>query len=318
MADFLSYRIPGTSIIELRGSFLPVDQLEEMDGFVVSNFEGTKFFGFDPTATSKGDSIVESVNPYVIDENDYLNQANKFISAFESSSLQKAILSRIKKVSTDISPNELFHRLTIKYPNAFCYCIQSENFGTWVGATPEQLMKWENGNGETIALAGTKATTNFLAWGEKEQQEQQLVANYISEKIHLFSTEVKMEERKEFVAGPVKHLVTNFQFRCEAEKRFKLVKEMHPTPAVSGFPVREAIDLIHSTEQHQRDLYAGIIGVTSSNATNLFVNLRCCQFIGTDAYLYVGGGLTKDSIPENEWIETENKALTLLNVLQNK
>ena len=51
-------------------------------------------------------------------------------------------------------------------------------------------------------------------------------------------------------------------------------------------------------------------------SSRLFVNLRCAQLFENTAYLYVGGGFTKDSIPDLEWDETENKAQTLLKVMQ--
>ena len=78
------------------------------------------------------------------------------------------------------------------------------------------------------------------------------------------------------------------------------------------------MQLIKTIERHQRRLYAGIIGLIQETEINLFVNLRSCQIIDGNAYLYVGGGFTIDSIPELEWDETENKALTIINVLQNK
>ena len=47
------------------------------------------------------------------------------------------------------------------------------------------------------------------------------------------------------------------------------------------------------------------------DTTNLFVNLRCTELFANAVNLYVGGGITKDSIPEAEWEETELKAKTL-------
>jgi isochorismate synthase len=49
--------------------------------------------------------------------------------------------------------------------------------------------------------------------------------------------------------------------------------------------------------------------------TNLFVNLRCCEIENYLITIYVGCGITKDSQAEKEFIETENKAKTILSVL---
>ena len=59
-----------------------------------------------------------------------------------------------------------------------------------------------------------------------------------------------------------------------------------------------------------------MIGVVGEQSTQLFVNLRCAEIIQNQAYLYLGGGFTKDSTVESEWSETENKAKTLLNVMK--
>jgi isochorismate synthase len=96
---------------------------------------------------------------------------------------------------------------------------------------------------------------------------------------------------------------------------WEIAKDLHPTPAVSGTPRKDALDWIRSEEKHERQFYAGIIGSMDEHSMNLYVNLRCAQIIGSDIYLYVGGGFTADSIPEKEWEETENKSKTLLNLL---
>ena len=52
------------------------------------------------------------------------------------------------------------------------------------------------------------------------------------------------------------------------------------------------------------------------NVTNLYVNLRCMQFKNNEALIYVGGGITKDSVPEDEWQETVSKTLVMKKALQ--
>jgi isochorismate synthase len=94
-----------------------------------------------------------------------------------------------------------------------------------------------------------------------------------------------------------------------------LIRSLHPTPAVCGLPREKALQLIEKHETHNRNLYAGLIGYKSKEELNVFVNLRCMQVTENDFLLYVGGGITDQSIPENEWNETENKAKTLMRVL---
>jgi isochorismate synthase len=97
---------------------------------------------------------------------------------------------------------------------------------------------------------------------------------------------------------------------------------LHPTPAVGGFPKLNAINFINENEGYNREYYSGYLGEINYNdnfATDLYVNLRCMQIQKNNdnfqAHLYTGCGITKDSIPEKEWFETVNKAMTLKNVL---
>ena len=93
-----------------------------------------------------------------------------------------------------------------------------------------------------------------------------------------------------------------------------LVNQLHPTPAIAGLPIGEALNLISNTEIHSRKMYSGFLGRISEDRTDLYVNLRCCQVISNQAFLYLGGGFTKDSNSNSEWDETENKSKTLLDV----
>jgi isochorismate synthase len=70
-------------------------------------------------------------------------------------------------------------------------------------------------------------------------------------------------------------------------------------------------------ENHQRTYYSGFLGPVNINLrTDIFVNLRCLQVFETEFVLYSGAGITTASVAENEWDETDNKMLTMLNVIR--
>lgn len=320
MRDSLKYRIPGSSVVELNGTVIPLQSMNDFTGLILSNFEGTQLFGFVENKFEENDlTPFYPTLPYSISKEDYLKLAQDLISELNTQELNKVILSRIKKVALNqMNQDDLFNRLLDNYPTAFVYSIKSELVGNWVGATPERLIEYKDGIGKTISLAGTKLSSNNEEWGEKERLEQLYVTQFVEEKLTQFATNVTQKEVKEQIAGPVKHLVTHFDFEIKSSDVLKLASDLHPTPAVSGLPRSETMKLIANYETHERRLYAGIIGVIGKSEINLFVNLRSCQICDSNAYLYVGGGLTIDSIPALEWEETENKALTIMNVLQNK
>ena len=125
---------------------------------------------------------------------------------------------------------------------------------------------------------------------------------------------------KTIVAGNLMHLRTDFEVDTQAidfpDLATVMLGLLHPTSAVCGMPKPAALDFILAHEKHDRKLYAGYLGqVNITKETHLFVNLRCMEVLTKQAILYAGGGITKDSVPEREWIETEMKCKTIAQAL---
>ena len=102
-----------------------------------------------------------------------------------------------------------------------------------------------------------------------------------------------------------------------------MLKLLHPTSAVCGTPRDAAFAFIQQHETHDRELYSGFLGPVNIDgdgkgpATGIFVHIRCMKLEGKLATLYAGAGLTEDSEPEREWLETDMKCQTLLKVIMN-
>lgn len=320
MADLLKYRIPDEIPVLKTGRFEKVEELSGVQGFVLSDFRAKEFYVFDETKVSAESLHFLMKKPFVISKDSYLEQADFFLRSIKERNLGKAVLSRVKEVNFDENKtSDLFEQLALEYPNAFVYLVSSELLGTWVGASPEILFRSTDDLGFTTALAGTKKSIDLTEWGVKEQEEQQMVTDFIVDELNaIHASNIQILGPYDAIAGPVKHLKTDIRFDLNGVEQTEIVQKLHPTPAVSGFPQKDAIELIQETERHQRELYTGFIGFISKEKADVFVNLRCCQIQKGKAYLYLGGGFTKDSIPESEWQETENKSKTLLNILQNQ
>ena len=76
-----------------------------------------------------------------------------------------------------------------------------------------------------------------------------------------------------------------------------------------------ALDFIGRHEKLNRSLYSGFLGVFSPDQTNLYVNLRCMSIQEYSATVYVGGGITEKSNPQDEWQEVLQKANTMGRIL---
>ena len=318
MGDVLHYRIPNQEKIELTGLFTEVTAEIPENSFIVSDFQGTTWYSFVPSSTN---SIFHSdiKLPLIISKENYIQQASEIVQELNTTALEKVVYSRIKEARIKTTNyKQLFDELCDRYPATLVYLISSPKFGTWMGASPEQLIVIENGNGSTTALAGTKKSDDSTPWENKEQAEQAIVTSYLQEQLKSLNIPIKeMDGPNEFQAGPVKHLKTNILFSSTTISPINIAKKLHPTPAVSGYPKQDALSYLAKIEAHNRSLYTGVIGFYATNNTQLFVNLRCCQLEEDRAFIYLGGGFTKDSIPLKEWEETENKSKTLLNILQN-
>lgn len=211
----------------------------------------------------------------------------------------------------------------------------------WLGATPETLLSIERNRFSTMALAGTQDYFGTLEvdWDTKEIEEQKIVSNYVVDALEEHISGVEVSEAKTVKAGRLLHLRTDISGELidHSKSIQKLILKLHPTPAVCGFPKINAMQFILDNEHYNREFYSGFLGELNKEtkmqpragrrnvenraygfnkrSTNLFVNLRCMQLQDAKAVLYVGGGVTKDSNPENEWDETVNKTNTIKKVI---
>lgn len=259
-----------------------------------------------------------------LEKDDYIKLIDKAILEIAQKKLEKVVLSRKIYIGAEqIKSEDVFKRLLYKYPNSLTYYWHHPKVGTWLGATPEKLLTLKDANFTTMALAGTQVIKpkGNIIWEEKEIKEQQMVTNFMVKVFNKNKIEFKTLKTRNLKAGNLVHICTDIKGKLPKELNlFKLVNCLHPTPAVAGLPKLDAIDFIKNNEQYDRSFYTGYLGIInkkddSKKITELFVNLRCMQLKNQMAFLYVGGGITKDSNPQSEWKETEAKSKTLINVL---
>jgi len=324
MNDLLLYQLPGSKeVICAKGSWLKSDLNLLPEGcFFVTNFDKSSVYYFEIKENCSlleidGLVCLENSTVPILSKDDYLFECDRFKADFERFGITKAILSRVKQVGRGWkSLGNVFTDLVSNYGDrAFVYLVSSNHFGTWMGATPEILIRGDERSLESMSLAGTKLSASTV-WTNKEKEEQQLVTDFVKEQILLSNPSNFIESPVETVStGAVYHLCTRFSFSLSQLHWGVLMNSLHPTPAVCGLPRDQALSLIAKHEKHNRGLYTGLIGYKGSERLDVFVNLRCMEVRDTNFLLHIGGGITKRSVPEKEWEETENKANTLVRVL---
>ena len=273
---------------------------------------------------SEDELVLEALND---NKSFHIQLVAKGIEAIKTNYFQKVVLSRKEEIFIDSDKYELyFQRFLKKYPTAFVYWFYHPKVGMWMGATPEQLLKINDNTVETVALAGTMIDSGMnikdIMWGEKEREEQQIVTDFIVDHLKYFSKNIDQTKPYTHRAGSLFHLKTDIKAELiNSENAFQVVESLHPTPALCGFPKEAARDFIIKNEGYDREYYGGYLGewkfndLDYSNKSDLFVNLRCMKIVDDKAYLFLGGGINKDSNPESEYLETVNKSKTVKSIL---
>lgn len=290
------YSFDGLTRVDFNGNILEIDQ---------ENFD-------QKTISSK--SLPEDKNEFVAETKDeYLKNLERVIEVIKENRLPKLVYSR-RKIFTDfneIDLKESFNNLCKSYPNAFRYIfIDGEN--SWMGAFSEVLGKFnkKTHDFETMSLAGTLPVSEN--WSEKEIEEQKPVTNYIRNILKNYSENIHESETYDHISGNIKHLRTDFKANIQPEDLDKIIQELHPTPAVCGIPKEFCKQTIQRLEKFPRELYAGYIKIETEETVQYFVNLRCSKLYKNSVHLFVGGGITAQSNPQKEWIETELKSEAVL------
>lgn len=243
-----------------------------------------------------------------------ISQAKDFI---EKNDLKKLVLSRRKLLmyldidsEKKLSLTKSFLKFCDSYPSAFCYLFE-KNDNIWMGGFSEILGKFDKENNifETMSLAGTLPLDE--EWSDKEIEEQKAVTEYIHSILRKFSSNLKVSSTKDLISGNIKHLKTDFTAEISPESLDKIISELHPTPAVCGFPKELCAQGIKGIEHFNREFYSGYIKIETKDYIYYFVNLRCASFFKNYAFLFVGGGITLKSDTQKEWQETELKSLAV-------
>ncbi len=272
----------------------------------------------------------------------HLKLVGQALDDISKNKFQKVVLSRSERIQIDATgPLDIFKRLLNKYDSAFVYCWYHPKIGLWLGASPEILLQAEGNRLTTMALAGTQKFegNDDVEWQEKEREEQQIVTRFLVESLRSSTESLKVGNLQTVKAGNLLHLKTEITatFKRENLNLQNILQILHPTPAVCGLPKEKSKEFILQNENYTREFYTGFLGelnikerksrninrhniendayASVKNVSNLYVNLRCMQLRNNHAIIYIGGGITKDSIPEQEWEETVIKSQVIKSIL---
>lgn len=258
---------------------------------------------------------------------DYRATVEKALARIAAGEFDKIVLARAIDLaaSAPLHPLWVLNGLRQRFPDCYAFSIANGRGQSFIGASPERLVRVSKGVLETEALAGSirrgagasedAALAVALLHAEKDLREHRLVVDAIASRLK------QLGLTPEMAASPglrrlanVQHLHTPIRAVLPPSVRLlDALAALHPTPAVGGSPQLAALARIRELEGFPRGLYAGALGwVNARGGGEFFVGLRSALVDGAAARVYAGAGIVAGSTPDKEFAETELKFKAML------
>jgi isochorismate synthase len=261
-----------------------------------------------------------------IDRPTYEGMVRDITAAIANGEVTKVVAARRLDLTfgRPVEPADVLQRLAFGYPECvrFAWRWQAPDgaWRTFLGATPERLLRIEGRAIESEALAGTIAagplsraeTVNERALldSAKDQQEHRLVVDHLSDVFGQLTDSLHIDRAPGLRRlRNALHLRTHVRGTLRSDvDAFEVLDRAHPTPAVGGLPVGAAMRWIRTHEPTPRGAYAAPFGwVDAAGDAEFMVAIRSGVVWGDRASLFAGAGIVRDSDPTQEWEETEVK-----------
>lgn len=260
----------------------------------------------------------------------WMSMVREVLFALEGGDIEKLVLARESRFefADPINPVTLLDRLADATPNSYHFCFQPRTGVAFIGASPERLYKRAGRRLESEALAGTRprgvtpaedeALGAELLRSDKDVREHRFVLNALREAFRWLCQATGEEAKVSLLKlQTCQHLFCRMEgllsgVRSDAD----ILRALHPTPAVGGFPTEKAVRLIAELEPFERGWYTGPVGWVGHDSAEFAVAIRSGLVHGATLALYSGAGIVTGSTPEAEWDEIENKMGSFLGVLK--
>jgi menaquinone-specific isochorismate synthase len=243
------------------------------------------------------------------------------LDAFRPNVYEKVVLARKVSFDFDAPLDAAALLMALKHNTSHCFhfLFQPEPQSGFLGASPERLYRRDREVIRTEAIAGSRPrgtsrsddenlTAQLLA-SEKDIREHDYVVKEIHRTLIDYCSLLVADKQPQVVKlKRCQHLLTGFKGRLKhGVKDADLLKSLHPTPAVGGFPRGRALQDIARLEPFDRGWYAGPVGWIEKDAAQFVVGIRSGLTEGNKLHLYSGAGIVDGSVPQEEWNEVETK-----------
>ncbi|MDP4115188.1 MAG: isochorismate synthase [Bacteroidota bacterium] len=295
----------------LEQKFLLIDTLKPVTNGLSNQI--VNIAGNTPKEKKKWKQNIAAATEYILDSN-----------------VDKVVLSRRIDISlaADVSAKNVIYKLRDTYPECSIFLFKSSG-SLFFGATPELLSRLSKNEIKIDALAGSAARGNSeeedaklaeeLLNNPKDRKEHQIVIDHIVNALSKFANNIQLNNNFSVKKlSNIQHLHTTITAALTCENsNFKLLKDLFPTPAVSGCPKENSLALIKKLEEFQRGMYSGITGWFNFEEAEFVVAIRSALAIKNKVYAYAGCGIIDGSNGEEEYKESELKLMPILSIFKN-
>ena len=261
---------------------------------------------------------------------DFEAAVRKCVEYIRAGDIFQVVFSQRLEVPLPTHPFQIYRTLRVVNPSPFMFYVRTPSV-TLVGSSPEVMVRVVDGQVTVRPLAGTRprgATeeedrrlAEDLLADPKERAEHIMLVdlgrNDVGRVAQFRSVEVSDVMTVERYSH-VMHITSNVTGALAAGKTaFDALQVCLPAGTVSGAPKVRAMQIIDELEPHRRGPYAGAVGyVDFAGNMDTCIALRTIVIHDDKAYVQAGAGIVADSVPENEWNETLNKARGLLKAIE--
>lgn len=275
--------------------------------------------------------IPEQSTRCIVDEKDfeseftrqgYMNAVDKARQYIIDGDAMQIVLSQRLSIPFEAEPINLYRALRGLNPSPYMYFMNLDDHYV-VGSSPEILVHLEQGKVTVRPIAGTRPR------GHSEEEDETLEKDLLSDPKelaeHLMLIDLgRNDAGRVSVTGSVRltekmiveyyshvmHIVSNVESRLKAGlSAMDVLRATFPAGTVSGAPKIRAMEIIDELEPVKRGIYSGAIGYLSwSGNMDTAIAIRTAVIKNKKLYIQAGAGIVYDSVAENEWAETMNKA----------
>jgi anthranilate synthase component 1 len=260
----------------------------------------------------------------------FLETVEKAKKHINSGDVFQLVLSQRFEFLNNAEPFSIYRILRIINPSPYMYYLNVDDVKV-IGSSPEPLIKITGRKILTCPIAGTRKRgksksedtklISCLLGDEKEKAEHNMLVdlsrNDLGRVCRYGSVKLKRYMGIEKYSH-VMHMVSRVEGTLRHDKTiYDALASTFPAGTLTGAPKIRAMQLISEFEPDRRGPYGGIIGYFGYDGNlDSCITIRTALLRGKMAYVQAGAGIVYDSVPENEWDETVNKAAALLKTIK--